>query len=158
MKLVVDITPDHLLADIPGTDQTVAPERAKYAFAWRTLFDAGASISIGSDMPGLFNKQHAAALDPLENLYMAVTRRFTDGKPAAGWHPEQALTLTEAVQAYTLNPAFASREENRKGSITEGKLADLVILSRDIFNGSPDALLQTRVDLTILGGHVVFGR
>ena len=158
MKLLVDITPDHLLADIPGTDQTVGPERAKYAFAWRTLLDAGARISIGSDMPGLFNKQHVAALDPLENLYMAVTRRFTDGKPTAGWHPEQALTLAEAVQAYTLNPAFASREENRKGSITEGKLADLVILSRDIFNGSPVALLQTHVDLTILGGHVVFER
>ena len=82
MKLLVDITPDQLLTDLVGIDKAAGPERAKTAFAWRTLRDAGARIDIVSDMPGLFNKQHVAAVNPLENIYMAVTRQFTDGKPS----------------------------------------------------------------------------
>ena len=85
--------------------------------------------------------------DPLVNMHDAVTRK---------WHPEQAITTEEAVEAYTINPAFASHEENRKGSIEPGKLADLVVLSEDILSGSLEKMLSAKALYTIVGGRVVY--
>jgi predicted amidohydrolase YtcJ len=90
-------------------------------------------------------------------MYMAVTRQDLHGQPAGGFHPEQRITIDEAIRAYTINPAWASHEENVKGSITAGKLADLVVLSRDIRRIPPKELLDTRVTYTIVGGRIVFG-
>jgi predicted amidohydrolase YtcJ len=86
----------------------------------------------------------------------AVTRQDTAGQPAGGWHKEQALTVQEAIAAYTLNPAYASHEEAIKGSITKGKLADMVVLSRDILKATPAQILETRVLYTVFGGRVVY--
>ncbi len=158
MHLIADVTPDQLLNDIGDIEGVGGPERAKTAFAWRTMIRDGMKVDIVSDLPGLFNKQQVATISPLENIYMATTRRRPDGTPPGGWHPEQCLTLEEAIAAYTINPAFASHEERVKGTITEGKLADLVVLSKDILQGPPEILLSTKVDYTVLGGEIVFER
>jgi hypothetical protein len=120
------------------------------------MIDAGMRVDLVSDMPGLYSRMEASPYNPLENMYYAITRQNAQGLPAGGWHPEQCMTLKEAVAAYTINPAFASHEETIKGSITAGKLADLVVLSEDIFAVKPAELLKTRVTMTMLGGKVVY--
>jgi len=156
MHLIADITPYQLMGDTEHVDKLLGPERAKSAFAWRSMVDAGMKLNIVSDMPGLYNRTEVSPLDPLQNMYYAITRKSATGESAA-WHPEQCLTLKEAIEAYTINPAYSSHEENVKGSLQAGKLADLVVLSSDILSGPPEQLLQTRVIRTILGGKVVYG-
>jgi predicted amidohydrolase YtcJ len=155
MRLIADITPQHMARGIRSVDRSLGPERARTAHAWRQLKDAGVRLNIVSDWPGSYNEQEPTPLAPLENIFMAVTRQGLDGRPADGWHPEERLTVEEALEAYTVNPAFSSYEEDRKGTITEGKLADLVVLSRDILAAAPDDIRQTQVDYTILGGSIV---
>ena len=156
MRLIADVTPSQLLEDPDAVTRQFGPERAKTAYAWRSMIDAGMRVDLVSDMPGLYNRMEASPYNPLENMYYAITRQDAEGLPAGGWHPEQCMTLKEAVAAYTINPAFASHEENIKGSITPGKLADLVVLSEDIFAVKPVELLRTKVTMTMLGGKVVF--
>ena len=156
MHLIADVTPSQLLEDPDAVMRQFGPARAKTAYAWRSMIDAGMRVDLVSDMPGLYNRMEASPYNPLENMYYAITRQNADGLPAGGWHPEQCMTLKEAVAAYTINPAFASHEEKIKGSITAGKLADLVILSEDIFAVKPAELLKTKVTMTMLGGKVVY--
>jgi predicted amidohydrolase YtcJ len=157
LHLSADVTPHQLLDQNPESlEGRLGPERARTAFAWRTMIDNGVRLDLVSDFPGLFNKTAISPFNPLENIYSAITRKDPAHPQLPAWHPEQGLTVEEAVQAYTLNPAYASHEETRKGSITEGKLADLVVLSRDILAGPPEAILETKVTLTVLGGKVVF--
>ena len=99
-----------------------------------------------------------APLNPMLGLYAAVTRATLDGKNPNGWFPEQKLTITEAVEAYTMGSAYAEFQEMEKGSITPGKLADLVILSDDIFTIDPIKIRDVRVLTTIVGGKVVWER
>jgi predicted amidohydrolase YtcJ len=160
LHLIADVTPDHMMRGVDTFEQTLGSERAKWAFAWRTMIDDGVRVNIVSDLPGSFNKLTLAHYDPLINMYEAVARKNVgDGmrvKPGAGFHPEQALTIEEAIAAYTINPAYASHEENIKGSIAAGKLADLVVLSDDIVAGPADKLLSAKVDYTIFDGKVVY--
>ncbi len=158
MRLIADVTPDQLLNDIRDIEDVGGPGRAKTAFAWRSMIRGGMKLDIVSDLPGLFNKQQVATINPLENIYMATTRRRLDGTPSGGWHPEQGITREEAIEAYTVNPAYASHEEKLKGTLTEGKLADLVVLSKDILQGPPEILLSAAADITVLGGKIVFER
>jgi hypothetical protein len=129
----------------------IGPERLPRAFAWKALATAGARLVFGSDWP-------VVTLDPIPGIRTAVLRQDTDGRPEGGWVPEQRVTLEQAVAAYTINGAFASFEEDRKGSITAGKLADLAVLSRDLFAVPPAELHRTRVLLTVFDGRVVFER
>jgi predicted amidohydrolase YtcJ len=156
LGLIVDITPQHLVNDVDTVDRKLGPDRAKTAHAWRSLSDAGARLDIVSDWPGSYNEQRPTPLSPLENIALAMTRQSPDRSPAGGWHPDQKLTVKEAIAAYTINPAFASYEEDRKGSITVGKLADLVVLSRDILTASPADIRAARVDLTVLDGRIIY--
>lgn len=146
LGLIVDVTPQHMINDMASADRKLGPERARTAHAWRSLIDAGARLNVVSDWPGSFNEQRATPLAPLENIALAVTR---------SWHPEQRLTVEEAIAAYTITPAYASYEEDRKGTITEGKLADVVVLSHDILAGPPDRIAATDVEMTIFAGRVV---
>jgi predicted amidohydrolase YtcJ len=155
LALFVDITPQQLVNDLSSVDAKLGPERAKTAHAWRSFLEAGARLDIVSDWPGSYNEQRVTPLSPLENIALAITRQAPDGTPADGWHPEQRLTVDEAIAAYTIVPAHASHEEDRKGSITVGKLADLVVLSRDIRSLGPAEIRATTVDLTLLGGRVI---
>ena len=158
MKLIADVTPQHMARGIRSTDRSLGPDRARTAHAWRQMKSAGVRLNLVSDWPGSYNEQEPTPLLPLENIFMAVTRQGLDGKPAGGWHPDERLTVEEALEAYTVNPAFASHEEDRKGTLTEGKLADVVVLSRDILARAPAAIRDARVDYTILGGRIVHQR
>jgi len=124
--------------------------RARTGYAWRSLLDAGTMLAFGSDAP-------VEDISPLRGIYAAVTRRRPDGYPAAeGWYPEQRLTAAEAVYAYTLGAAYASGEERLKGSLSPGKLADLVVLDRDILGVDPQEILETSVLGTMVGGRWVY--
>ena len=147
LHVIADVTPSQLSHDPQAIERIAGPVRAKTAFAWKDMLGAGVKLDLVSDMPGLYNKQDVSPFDPLVNMHDAVTRT---------WHPEQAITVEEALAAYTLNPAFASREEKRKGVIETGKFADLVVLSEDILNDSPESLLSAKVLYTIAGGKIVY--
>lgn len=140
LGLICDVTPQHMVNDKASADRKLGPERARTAHAWRSLIDAGARVDLVSDWPGSFNEQRATPLSPLENIALAVDR---------SWHSEQRLTVEEAIAAYTTNAAYASHEEDRKGSVTPGKLADLVVLSGDV------GAAGTRIDATLLGGRLL---
>lgn len=164
LHLIADITPDHMMRDPDKLEAILGAERAKFAFAWRTMIDDGLRLNIVSDLPGPFNKASLATYDPLRNIYMAVTRRdatqsnAASGKNGKVFHPEQAITVEEAIAAYTINPAWSSHEEDIKGSIAAGKLADLVVLSDDILSGPPEKLLTAKVNYTIFDGKVVYAK
>jgi hypothetical protein len=97
-------------------------------------------------------------MKPLQGIYAAVTRRTLDGKHPGGWTPEQKITVAQAVHAYTMGSAYAEFEDDIKGSIESGKLADVVVLDSDIFQDTPEQLAIAAVDMTIVGGKVVFER
>lgn len=155
MRLFVDVTPHHLIKQLGKIDAILGDERVEGAFAWRTMIDNGLRVNIGSDWPGSFDGASVEPNDPLENIYYAVTRRDLSGSADDGWHEDEALTVEEAVRGYTINPAYASREEHIKGTVTEGKLADLVVLSQDIRTIKPEEILATRVLYTVFDGRVV---
>ena len=123
--------------------------RCEQAYNVRSFVDAGVRVAFGTDW-------FVAPLDPMLGLYAAVTRQFADGTPADGWFPEQRITLAQAVECYTHGSAHAELAEHRKGRLTRGYLADLVVLSRDIFAVAPRAILDTKPVLTMVGGRVVF--
>ena len=148
LGLICDITPQHLVNDVKTVEGKLGPERAKTAHAWGSLARAGAKIDIVSDWPGSYNEQRATPLAPLHNIGYAVGRE---------WHPEEALSVDAALSAYTSTPAYASYEEDRKGKIAPGLLADLVVLSRDITRASPKEIWTTAVEATLLGGRVIHG-
>jgi len=156
MRAIADMTPYHMLRDVVATERLLGPERAKTAHAWRTMIQNGVRINIVSDWPGSFDKSSISPVNPLENMFYAIARQDTSGIPPGGWHASEAITIQEAIQAYTINPAFASHEEHLKGSITEGKLADLVVLSKDIISIQPRELLSTEVLYTIFDGRIVY--
>jgi hypothetical protein len=126
----------------------IGKARSAIAYDFRSFVDAGARIAFGTDW-------FVEPLDPMLGLYAAVTRQFPDGTPAGGWFPDERITMEQAVEYYTLGSAYAEFAEERKGTITEGKLADLVILSRDIFTIPPREILDTRPTLTMVGGRIV---
>jgi predicted amidohydrolase YtcJ len=149
LGLIADVTPQHMVNDIKRADAHLGPERAKTAHAWRSLIEAGARLDLVSDWPGSFNERRLVPLAPIANIALAVERT---------WHAEQRLTVPEAIAAYTTNPAYASHEEERKGSIATGKLADLVVLSKDILSAPLDEIREAEVDLTIFGGRAIYRR
>jgi len=153
---VADVTPYWTVTDREVTERVLGTERVKTAYAWRTMIENGVKINIVSDWPGAYDKTEISPLDPLQNIFYAVARRPIGAGPDAAWHPEEAMTIEEGLRAYTINPAWSSREEGIKGSISEGKLADLVVLSRNILQGSVDELITTFVEYTIFNGKVVY--
>jgi hypothetical protein len=126
-------------------------ERCRTAYAWRSLLESGARLAFGTDAP-------VEALNPMLGLYAAVSRRSARGEPPEGWYPAQRLSLEEALQAYTLGAAYAAYGEGSRGSLAPGKWADVAVLSQDIHARPPEALLETQVDLTIVGGEIVYQR
>jgi predicted amidohydrolase YtcJ len=155
LGVIADVTSDHLLLYSRGLDELLGEARAGNAFAWRRMVDSGIVTNLVSDFPGAFDRSHVATIDPLRNMYVAMTRAAPDGTP---FHPEQALRIDDALHAYTSRPAYSSREERLKGTISPGKVADLVVLSDDITRGGPDLLLRTTVDFTVLAGEIVHQR
>ena len=135
------------LQTIASPDWTYA-ELAPYIDVALEAFGPGRLI-FGSDWP-------VAPMDPIIGIYAAVTRRTLDGRNPGGWIPEQKISVAQAVHAYTVGSAYAQFDEKIKGSLEPGKLADLVVLSRDIFHIDPIDIQNTAVDLTICDGRVVY--
>jgi predicted amidohydrolase YtcJ len=129
----------------------VGPDRASRAWAWKSIKDAGGQVAFGSDWP-------VVSVDPRIGIHVAVNRTTPEGLPAGGWLPEQKLPLTEVIDAYTIGAAYASFDEQRKGSLAPGMLADLVILSADIFQLPPEKVREAVVKVTVFDGEVVYTR
>ena len=151
LGVIASVQPSHLLTDLRWAPTLLGRERETDAYRWKSFIDSGAHVCFGTDYP-------VEPIDPMRGLYAAVTREFETGGPRGGWHPEESLDVATAIAAYTLQPAFAEFEETRKGSLSVGKLADIVVLSSDPIAVSPRALLDTRVDITIVEGNVVYRR
>jgi len=129
--------------------RNAGPDRASRAWAWKSIADAGGRIAFGSDWP-------VVTLSPWEGIQTAVTRQTSEGTPSNGFVPEQRLTVEQAVDAYTLGAAFAGRREKTEGSLEEGKQADLIIVSQNIFDINPHRIAGTKVVATIVGGRLVY--
>jgi predicted amidohydrolase YtcJ len=147
--VIASMQPYHAIDDGRWADKRIGPARAQGTYAFRSLLDAGAVLAFGSDW-------FVAPMEPLLGIYAAVTRRTLDGAHPDGWVPAQKISVAEAVRAYTWGSAYASGEETRKGTLQVGRLADLVVLSDDIFAIEPSAIADARVELTMLGGEVVY--
>ena len=148
-RVVASMQPYHAIDDGRWAEKRIGKDRANTTYAFRSLLDSGATLAFGTDWT-------VAPLDPVLTIYAAVTRRTLDGKNSKGWVPEQKISVEETVRAYTLGSAYAEFQENVKGSVTPGKLADLVILSRDIFKIDPKEIEQVKVELTMVDGRVVY--
>jgi predicted amidohydrolase YtcJ len=129
--------------------RNAGPDRASRAWAWKSIADAGGRLAFGSDWP-------VVTLNPWEGIQTGVTRQTREGKPEAGFVPEQRLSVAEAVRGYTLDAAYAGRREKTEGSIEPGKLADLIIVSQNIFETDARRIAETKVLTTVVGGRVVY--
>jgi predicted amidohydrolase YtcJ len=148
-KIIASMQPYHAIDDGRWAEKRIGRERARTTYAFRSLLDAGATLAFGTDWT-------VAPLDPMLTIYAAVTRRTLDGKNPNGWIPEQKISVEETVRAYTAGSAYAESQETEKGTITPGKLADLVILSRDIFKIDPKEIENVKVVMTIMDGRIVY--
>jgi predicted amidohydrolase YtcJ len=149
LRVIASVQPYHAIDDGRWAEPRIGHDRASRTYAFRTLLNHGVRLAFGTDWD-------VAPLNPLLGVYAAVTRATLDGKHPEGWFPEQKLTVAEAVEAYTMGSAYAEFQEQEKGSITPGKLADMVLLSDDIFTLDPVRIREVRSVTTIVGGKVVF--
>ncbi len=154
MNIVAEVQPFHTSDDMRWMEERIGRERSRGAYAFRRLWDSGAVVSFGSDSPGTNASRYY--LNPMLGLYAAVTRKTLSGQPEGGWFPQEKLSIEEAIRAYTLNTAYAGFEENMKGSITVGKLADFVVLSDNLLTMNPDGIKDVTVRKTFVGGEVVY--
>jgi predicted amidohydrolase YtcJ len=148
-NVIASMQPYHAADDGRWCDKRIGPERSKGTYAFRSLLQAGAVLAFGSDWT-------VAPLNPLEGLKAAVTRQTLDGKHPNGWIPEQKLTLDEAIRAFTVGSAYAEFADQVKGTLAPGKLADLVMLDRDLYKISPNDIDKARVVLTVMDGQIVW--
>jgi hypothetical protein len=149
LGVIASMQPTHATSDMPWADERLGSNRLPGAYAWRSILAAGAHIAGGSDFP-------VEEVSPLLGLYAAVTRQDTKGLPPGGWLPDQRLTVEEALRIFTLEPAWASFVENHRGRIAPRFIADLTVFDREFTDGR--AILDTRVDLTMVGGRIVYER
>lgn len=151
LPVIVDIQPMFVSTNVRWSESRVGHERAKYHYCWRRLIDEGLLLTGGSDSP-------IETYDPMKGIYAITTRRGMDGYPKEGWFPEERVTVWEALSMYTRNAAYASFEENKKGTIEAGKLADFVMISRDVFLTPPEEIKDIQVLKTWLSGRLVYER
>jgi len=152
LGVIASMQPLHSYPDADTLDvwaRNTGPDRASRAWVWKSIADAGGRLAFGSDWP-------VVTLDPWQGVQTAVTRQTLEGKPEAGFVPKQRLTVAQAIDGYTLGAAFAGRREKTEGSLEIGKLADLIILSQNIFDIDPHKIAATKVVTTIVGGRLVF--
>jgi hypothetical protein len=159
LRLIAEVNPYHVSDDMRWMEERIGKERSTGAYAFRTLKESGATLIFGSDSPGTNAARYF--LSPIYGLYAAVTRQTLGGEPKEGWFPDQRLSIEEAIEAYTKGPAWATFEENLKGTITPGKLADLAVFDTNLVEAgkkSPAQLLKAKVLYTVVGGKVVYDR
>jgi predicted amidohydrolase YtcJ len=151
LHVIASMQPYHAIDDGRWVETRIGHERARSSYAWRSVLDHGAALAFGTDWS-------VAPLNPLLGLYAAVTRATLDGRHPEGWIPEERITMEEAVSAYTRGSAYAEFQDTDKGTLEPGKLADMVVLSDDIFEIRPESVKDVTVLQTVMGGRVVFTR
>ncbi len=149
LGVIASVEPCHVLSDLRWAPAILGPGREEEGYRWRSLKEAGAVLAFGTDYS-------VEPLNPMRNLYASLTREFEQGGPEGGWLPAEKLGIEDAIRAYTWGSAYAEFEEHRKGTLSPGKFADLVVLSRDVTRASPQEVLQTEVLLTLVGGKMVY--
>jgi predicted amidohydrolase YtcJ len=149
LGIIASMQPYHAIDDGRWAEKKIGSRRARTSYAWRSMLEAGAPLAFGSDWP-------VAPLSPILGIYAAVTRATLDGKHPEGWIPEGRLTVEDALRAYTTGSAFAGFEEGEKGTISPGKLADLVVLSEDILSIPRERIADVEIRMTITGGRIVY--
>jgi predicted amidohydrolase YtcJ len=149
--VIASMQPSHCTSDMSWAEARLGPQRVRFAYAWRALLDSGAVVASGSDAP-------VEDPNPLKGFYAAITRETESGMPPGGWHPEQRMTREEALVSYTRSGAFAAFQERDKGTIDSGKWADLVVLSEDIMTMDERKIPSVEVELTMVGGKIIFRR
>ena len=147
LGVIPSMQPTHQSSDMYWVEDRLGSERIKGAYAWRKLIDSGVVIPGGSDSP-------VESLNPLWGIYAAVTRQDHNGFPEGGWYPEERMTIEEAVKMFSSWAAYASFEEDLKGTLEAGKFADFTVLSEDIFKSEPSTLLKTEILMTVVGGEI----
>ena len=151
LGVIASMQPYHAIDDGRWVDKVFGPERAKGTYAFRSLLDTKATVAFGSDW-------YVAPPTPLEGIYAAVTRRTLDDKRPKGWHPEQKITVEQALRAYTAGGAYAGFAEGERGKLATGMLADFVIIDHDLTTIAPEKIREAKVLLTVVGGKTVFER
>jgi predicted amidohydrolase YtcJ len=149
LHVIASVQPYHAIDDGRFAESHIGHDRASRTYAFRTFLDHGVRLAFGTDW-------EVAPLDPLLSVYAAVTRATLDGKNPDGWFPEQKLSVAETIEAYTMGSAYAEFQESEKGSITPGKLADMVLFNEDIFSIAPEKIRDARVLKTFVGGRLIF--
>jgi len=149
LGVIASMQPYHAIDDGRWAEQYIGPDRIKTSYAFKSLLDANAKVAFGSDWA-------VAPPSPLYGIYAAVTRRTLDNQNPNGWVPDQKITVTQALDAYTKDAAYASFEEDKKGTLEVGKFADFVVLSDDIFKVKPESIRDIQVLQTFLNGQEVY--
>jgi hypothetical protein len=150
LGIPVCMQPHNMILDINMIDESVG-DRGRFTYPFKEMLDAGVLVLFGSDAP-------VCAANPFVNIHAAVNRRRADGTPEGGWYPRQCLSVEEALRCYTVSPAEYYRRSDVLGTLTPGKFADMVVLDRDIFTIDPMEIIDTKVDMTIFDGAVVYRR
>ncbi len=148
LHVIASVQPYHAIDDGRWAEKRIGHKRAETTYAFKSLLDAGATLAFGSDW-------FVAPIDPMAGIYAATTRRTLDGKNPDGWIPEQKITVAQSVHAYTVGSAYAESQDDLKGSIEVGKLADFAVLSQDIFHMDPVEIAKVKIVLTAVGGEIV---
>lgn len=148
LGVIASMQPYHAIDDGRWAEKVIGHERGKGTYAFKSLLDAGTRLAFGSDW-------YVAPATPLEGIYAAVTRRTLDGANPNGWYPEQKIGVEDALRAYTSGAAYASFDERDKGVLAAGKLADFVMIDRDLTRVSPETIREARVMTTVVGGRIV---
>ncbi len=156
LGLIAEVNPYHLADDMRWIEERVGQDRARYAFAFKSLLENGALLTFGSDWPGTNSALYQ--VHPKYLIYAAVARQTPDGKPEGGWFPEERISVKEAIKAYTINAATAAFEDDMRGSLEANKLADVTIFDRNLLKIKPADILKAEITHTIVDGKVVFER
>ncbi len=151
LGVIASMQPTHATSDMYWAEERLGQERLEGAYAWRSFLDADVHVALGSDFP-------VEEVNPLLGFYAAVTRQDADGWPEGGWLPHQRATRLEALRGFTIEAAYAAHQEHELGSLEPGKLADFVVLSKDIMTVPPEEILDARVLATYLGGEPIYSR
>jgi predicted amidohydrolase YtcJ len=151
LGVVASMQPSHAISDKRWAEDRLGEYRVQGAYAWHMMLSFGVRVAFGTDWP-------VEPINPYLGLYAAVTRKSAEGEPGVGWWPQERITIAEALRCYTTASAYASFEEEKKGTLAAGMLADITVHSRDLLTISPPEILQTEAVMTILGGTVVYER
>jgi predicted amidohydrolase YtcJ len=151
LGVIPSMQPVHCITDKRFAEKRIGTERSRWAYAWKSLADSGAKLAFGTDYS-------VEPINPMEGLYASVTRKDRKGEEGEGWFPMEKITMEKAIEYYTLGAAYSQFMEERKGKLKEGYLADITILSEDIFNSPEEMIMSVKADYTVVDGKIVFER